>query len=139
MHKDRIYFLVKDPHWTFIWWEITPETLSAIQAQTDGQLSPLILRVSEYDVFDDNRVHSTFDIPIVGETDHWYLNIWQSNRKYSVDIGFTVEVPSPNTGAQPMPKETLLCVLARSNIIHLPPDGPSGSDEGPWSTLDLQG
>jgi hypothetical protein len=137
MHKDRIYFLVKDPHWTFIWWDITPETLSDIQALMDGQIPPLILRVSEYDGLDSARVHYTFDVPIVGDTDHWYLNIWQANRKYHVDIGFKALLPSIESYSAA--RDALFCIIARSNTIHLPPDGPSDSTEVQWSTLDLQG
>jgi hypothetical protein len=136
MHTDRIYFLAKDPHWTFIWWDITPETQNSIRAHTDGQMLPLILRVSEYDVFDSARVRYTFDVPIVGDTDHWYLNIWQADRKYHVDIGFKALLPS--TDMCSAPQEALFCILARSNTIHLPPDGPSASTEVQWSTLDLR-
>ncbi|MFN2285280.1 MAG: DUF4912 domain-containing protein [Anaerolineae bacterium] len=137
MHRDRIYFLVKDPHWTFIWWDITPETLNDIRAHMDGQMPPLILRVHEYDVFDTTRVHYTFDVPITGDTNHWYLNIWQADRKYLVNIGFKAPFPSTNTGDAP--QEALFCVIARSNTIYLPPDGPSDSTEVQWSTLDLRG
>jgi hypothetical protein len=136
MHKDRIYFIVKDPHWTFIWWDITPETLNDIQAHIEGQMPPWILRVSEYDVFNTGRVHYTFDVPIVGDTNHWYLNIWQADRKYHVDIGFKSHLPS--TATCDTPQGALFCVIARSNTIHLPPDGPSDSAEVQWSTLDLQ-
>ena len=136
MHTDRIYFLVKDPHWTLIWWEITPETRNNLRAMMDGQMPPLILRVSEYDVVDTTRVHYTFDVPIVGDTNHWYLEIWQANRKYHVDIGFTVQPVSADTGS--VPGEALFCIIARSNTIHLPPDGPSDSAAVRWSTLDLR-
>lgn len=122
LNRDRVYFLAKDPHWTFIWWCIAPETLERTRAQ---QKSRLTLRVHDITdiIFDGGNSHYFFDVEVIGDTDHWYLNIWTSNRDYCVEVGLKAG--------------EAFCPMARSNTLCLPPDRPSDCVEERWSTLDI--
>lgn len=88
--RDRIYFLVKDPHWTFLWWELSPETVQRVAAQHGGNLGQLVLRI--YDVthilFDGKNAHSWFDVEVDSDTDNWYLDLGESNRNYLAEVGY---------------------------------------------------
>jgi hypothetical protein len=110
--QSKMYFLVKDTHWTFIWWHID-------SSKVDGELMMIgtakcprfVLRI--YDVthiiFNGNNAHRYFDIEVEGFTDHWYLQIDENNRNYLAEAGFR------DSGGNFHP-------LARSNTIFLPPD-----------------
>lgn len=106
--RDRVYFLPKDPHWTFVWWE-----LSELR---EGQLT---LRV----VADD--APTAFEVPITGSTDHWYLHLPVSGRTYRVHLGFR----SADGGFH---------AVAGSNPVSLPPEGPSWRRDESWSTVPIR-
>jgi hypothetical protein len=118
--KDRIYFLMKDPHWTFIWWEISERTLEASSARGAKR----ILRV--YDVtdiiFDGRNSHHFFDTEVTGETDHWYLYVPTSNRNYCVEFGISWDGGEFHS-------------LVRSNTLSLPRDTLSECTDESWSTI----
>ena len=120
IEKNRIYFLVKDPHWTFIWWEMTKEM------QKQMKKAQLTLRIHDitHIIFDGNNSHSYLDVEVIGETDHWYLHIPVSNRNYCVELGLKE-------------KDGTFYLITRSNTIYLPRDYPSVFSPGEWSTIDL--
>lgn len=124
--EDRLIFLVKDPHWTFLWWEFTPDVAAKIKAQVVEASGLLVIRV--YDVthilFDGSNAHLSFDIDVSKEIDHYYLNIWASDRNYLAEIG--MKYP-----------EGLFRPLVRSNTIYLPRDHPSDATGETWSTITL--
>ncbi len=127
LNRDRIYFLLKDPHWTFIWWGITPETMNKMKAEIgEEKIKKFTLRI--YDItdiyFDGKNSHHYFDIEAKGYTDHYYLEIWESNRTYCTEIGFKGE------GNKFYP-------VARSNPLHLPRDHPSNSNYECWASIDI--
>jgi hypothetical protein len=118
--KDRIYFLPKDPHWTFIWWEISERTLEA----SSGHGARRILRVHDVTdiIFDGQNSHSFFDTEVTGETNHWYLYIPMSNRNYCVEFGLRSD------GGEFSP-------LITSNTLALPLDNLSECTDESWSTI----
>src|SRR5438045_8528896 len=119
LNRDRIYFLLKDTHWTFIWWEIAEQTLDQFlhqRATTGSNLScregglseaRLILRVHDVTdiIFDGYNSHSFFDTEVTGNTGHWYLYIPVSNRNYCVEFG--------------LQKNAEFCPVIRSTTIGL--------------------
>jgi hypothetical protein len=107
--RDRVYFLAKDPHWTFVCWELSD--------RRDGQL---VLRVDDVD----DRAAS-FDVEVTGDTDHWYLRLRAAGRTYRVRLG----VRSSSGELQ---------VLAESNALPLPPEGPSALQDESWSTVPIR-
>jgi hypothetical protein len=122
--KSRIYFLVKDPHWTFLWWEIPRAAVEQVTARHGSIAERMTLRI--YDVthiiFDGSNAHYSFDLDVSMDTDHWYLNIWASDRNYCAEIGFKSA-------------EGVFFPVVRSNTIYLPRDRPSDSTEETWSTI----
>ena len=107
--KDRIYFLVKDPHWTLLWWVLSQETVQQLTTYHGGKLGHLVLRI--YDVtlilFDGKNAHSWFDVEVHSDTDHWYLYIGASNRNYLAEIGY-------------YSAEEQFIACARSHSIYMP-------------------
>jgi len=124
---DRLYFLVKDPHWTFLWWEISHHTQARIACALEVEPQQLERRLCIHDVtdvmFDGTNSHPRWDVPISGETDHWYLHISQANRVYCAEVVLSAAGRSR--------------VAVRSNPAHLPPECPSGRFEERYSTIRL--
>ncbi len=114
--RSRAYFLVKDPHWTFIWWSINPK----------GEKGTPTLRVHDvtHIIFDGYNSHCYFDVEATGDTDHWYLPIAVSNRNYLVDVGFKDDNGHFST-------------TARTNTIYLPRDCPSESTQVTWKRIEI--
>lgn len=108
--RDRVYFLPKDPHWTLVWWELSEASLER------GQL---VLRVTA----DDAPI--AFDVPVTVPTDHWYLHLPASGHTYRVSLAF------PGSGGE-------LHVVAGSNPLRLPPEGPADHGEEIWSTVPIR-
>jgi hypothetical protein len=109
--RDRVYFLAKDPHWTFICWELAEPR--------DGQL---VLRICDVST---GAVGTAFDVEVTGPTDHWYLRLPVAGRTYKVRLA-----------ARSRSGE--IQVLADSNPLSLPPDGPSGRRDESWSTVPVR-
>jgi hypothetical protein len=123
-----MYFLAKDPHWTFLWWELrstdvehTRQHIEKVNVQVQ-----FILRV--YDVTDGPFGLPTrnkyFDVEVIGYTDHWYLYVPRANRAYCAEGGFLYN------GIHFHP-------LVRSNVLVLPPETPAYLLEETWSTFAL--
>ena len=124
---NRVCFLAKDPHWTFVWWELSAEAVKQITSDArDIAKVQFCFRV--YDItdilFDGHNSHSHFDVDLQWGTDRWYLPISECNRVYCVEVGFKLA-------------DTDFVAAARSNPLYLPRDGPWGASEEQWSTITL--
>lgn len=112
--KDSVFFLVKDPHWTFVWWEVSQDTLRKISEDLGmvAREAQLFLRIHDVTdiIFDGNNAHSWFDVEITGQTDHWYLHVPVAGRNYCAELVFKAR--------------DRLAIAARSNTACLPKDGP---------------
>jgi len=124
--RSRMYFLAKDPHWTFLWWALRASDAENAQKRMEGvdvQVQ-FILRV--YDVTGEPRGlparNEYFDVQVIGVTDHWYLYVPRANRAYCTEAGFLYN-------------RTRFHPLVRSNVLVLPPEAPSCSLEEAWNTL----
>lgn len=126
--QNRVYFLLKDPHWTFIWWYLTPETCANSQVVHHQEHDEVKFILRTHDVtdilFDGTNSHFFFDIEVTSDTGHWYLKIEDSNRNYCVEVGFKAE-------------DNTFHPIIRSNTLSLPPDHPSDSAEECWSTITI--
>ena len=111
----RAYFLVKDPHWTFLWWSLPTDA-----AESLDPYEPLYVRVHDVTdiLFDGRNSHWCFDFPVGRETDHWYLCLPVSNRGYCAEIGLKTQ--------------DVFIPLVRSNAVFLPPDAPSNRSDESW-------
>jgi hypothetical protein len=102
--------MVRDPHWVFAYWELTPESFEEARKAFggDGERATTILRV--YDTtgvaFSGENANSQFDIA-VGDANNWYINTGCPTRSYCMDIGLL----SPQGAFR---------TIARSNTVDTP-------------------
>ncbi|NQU08850.1 MAG: DUF4912 domain-containing protein, partial [Candidatus Abyssubacteria bacterium] len=75
--EDRIVAMVRDPHWLFVYWEITPQSLRRARGELEGEGADSKLTLRVYDVTgadltgeDANRL---FDVVVAGDADNWYI------------------------------------------------------------------
>lgn len=111
--KSRIYFLVKDAHWTFIWWVITQCDIERALMNGPGKFNNLQFTLRVHDVtdilFNGYNSHRFIDIDVTGLTDHWYFNISENGRNYLVEAGFKKH-------------DNSIIPIIHSNTIFLPTD-----------------
>lgn len=121
--EDKIVLQVRDPWWIHTYWEIRPSSVDNVRNQLGDELqgAQAILRV--YDVshiiFNGNNAHRYFDIDIQLDTNNWYIDTGGPGRSWCVDIGF--RLPSGR-----------FIMLARSNCVTTPLDGPSWITDEEW-------
>ena len=121
--ETRIRLLVRDPYWTHAYWEVTAQARREIESRTGRSWQGLrkVLRV--YDVtgvsFTGFNAHRSFDVEINDPADHWYLQVGRPDRAWCVDLGVIT-----GTGE--------FILIARSNIVHTPPDAPSSVIDEAW-------
>lgn len=123
--KTEIYALVRDPHWFFTYWEITPQKFNQIK-KTYGQnvvdSSRAVIRV--YDITETGSPGSLdkaefFDEYISFDAKNWYINASRSGRSYLCRIGL-------------LTKDGRLIKIADSNIITLPSGRISDVTDEQW-------
>jgi hypothetical protein len=121
---DKIVLMVRDPHWCYVYWDLSLGLMEA-KAKTINEKYDLVLRV--YDVTDINfngsNSHKYVDIQVNGEAGNWYINVWETNRSYIVDIGYKTASGK-------------FIVLARSNAIIAPSDDISQHTDEEWMIVD---
>lgn len=112
--EQSAVFLVKDPHWTFVWWELSEATRQSVSEELGREANgaQLCLRIHDVTdiIFDGHNSHFSFDVEVVGPTDHWYLHVPVAGRDYCAEVGFKAD--------------GRFVVAARSNTVRLPKDGP---------------
>ena len=125
----KIVLMVRDPYWAFTYWDLsssTTEKVNALMREHFGGIKP-ILRV--YDVtdvkFNGKNAHRSFDIDIFLEARNWYINLGVSNRFYLVDLGL-------------LDAQGNFYLIARSNVVKTPRDGPSDVIDEEWMAIDFE-
>ena len=119
--KDRLIFLIRDPAWGFVYWEI--ESNTRFKHNLDG--TEKYLRI--YDITDSNSCEncsSFFDIKIDGSTNNWYINLQKANRSFIVDYGYF--------------KDNNFVTVLRSNTGKTPRDAVSDQIDQEWMLTDEQ-
>jgi hypothetical protein len=119
--RDRIYFLLKDPYWSFICWQVN-WTESEKQISNPGAHVIRIHDVTDI-IFDGRNSHGYVELENIDGTDHWYFQIPRPARNYCAEIGI-------RTGPG-------FSVIARSNTLFVPRAGPSASHEERWSAFNM--
>lgn len=97
--ENHMYFLAKDPHWTFVRWSVSAEILEQRRLQAFGRREggDLVIRVHEVTGLRWNLGKCIkdslgfFDVPITVNTDHWYLHIEKSGRCYCIELGLKLD------------------------------------------------
>lgn len=122
--NDRIYFLLKDPHWAFIWWQVAWPNVTQPDLERSLNLRCAALRVHDVTdiIFDGENSHGYIELTDgIDRTDHWYFNIPSAGRNYCAEVGIK--------------REWRWFPIARSNTLFVPRDGPSASSVQNWSTI----
>jgi len=124
---DRLYLLIKDPHWTFLWWDLQPATVERLKRELGDrdERAGFVLRIHDVTdiLFNGFNSHHSFDVPVRDWTDHWYLFIPNAGRNYCAEVGFKVDG----------------CFLpaVRSNTAFLPRECPAAANSERWSTISI--
>lgn len=125
--EDKIILQVRDPWWLHTYWEIKGSTVEELKnrlnSRFDGAQS--ILRVYDISslVFDGTNAHRHFDINVGLEVKNWYIDTGGPGRSWCIDIGFKL-------------KDGTFIMIARSNAVTTPLDGPSWVTDEEWMIPD---
>ncbi len=120
----RISLLVKDPWWSYAYWEVSVEVVrDAERRLPPGEGWRPALRA--YDVTDSPtgpaRGSRSFDVVVPGFLGNWFLHTDAPSRSFVVDVGFL------SLGGDFVP-------VARSNRITSPRLGPSEVVDEEWTS-----
>lgn len=128
-NKTKIVLLVRDPFWVFTYWDFSQETfqeVSRLMGGKSGVMKP-VLRV--YDVtdldFNGKNAHWSFDVDVFLDARSWYVNVGIPSRSYLVDLGLLDEHGN-------------FYLIARSNLVRAPKDGPSDVIDEQWMAVDFE-
>ncbi|MDT8286891.1 MAG: DUF4912 domain-containing protein [Elusimicrobiales bacterium] len=88
--------LPRDPNWMYLYWEITEHTRNqARKAHGDNIFDTSLQVVRVYDMSategtNGGAHHPYFDIPVRLEARSWYVNVQESGRPYSCELGLVL-------------------------------------------------
>ncbi|MFN4245738.1 MAG: DUF4912 domain-containing protein [Brevinematia bacterium] len=119
----KVVFLVQDPYWTHVYWEISPSKREELGLLPRGEHGKqLLLRVYDVtgveNVFNGLNANSFFDVYINDYTNNWYVNVPEYDRSYCVDLGVLIDGN--------------FVVIARSNIVRVPRGSVSPYYDEEW-------
>ncbi|MFA5059827.1 MAG: DUF4912 domain-containing protein [Candidatus Omnitrophota bacterium] len=126
-YEDKIVVQVRDPWWLHSYWEVQDSTVNDIRRRfgNDFHGARLVLRVYDisYIIFNGTNAHRFFDIDVNLESGSWYVDIAEPGRSWCIDIGFLL-------------KNGTFIMIARSNVVTTPLDGPSWVMDEEWMIPD---
>jgi len=89
---DKIVVLPRDPHWVFVYWDLSGEKLKKISGEFlpgKQETSKLVLRVitvaGKREKISSNAVIKDAEVPSVARS--WYLNLDDNRKKYILELG----------------------------------------------------
>lgn len=124
---DRAYFLLKDTHWTFLWWTLSSETQTRLFTSSSISSRAYWLRIHDVTdiIFDGANSHYSFDVETFESSDHWYIHLPYAGRVYCAEAGYLSDARQFIPGV-------------RSNPLWMPCDKPFPGDSDPrWSRIEL--
>lgn len=119
--KNKMVFMVRDPYWGFVYWELQANVIEEHGLDKIEQ----ILRV--YDISesgDPENASLTFDVKINNVANNWYVKFPSSNRTFVIDLGYF--------------KDGQFITVLRSNIATTPRDDVSDQIDEEWMLTDEQ-
>jgi len=124
---DSITLMVRDPHWTYSYWEVSHKKLESERgtlgkAGDDAYLALRVYDVTEID-FDGSNDHGHYDIGIYERVGNWYINTGIPGRSFIVDLGLKTQ-------------DGQFITLARSNSVKTPSDSVSEVMDEEWMVPD---
>ena len=109
---SRLVLLGIEPYWAFAYWDVEPEALEVARRHAGDPKAPTVIRFFETTSIDldVDAAPSTFDIQIESLKGNYYVNLWSSGKSLVAEFGVRGE-------------NGTFVAIARSNLVHLPPDG----------------
>lgn len=127
--QTKIVLMARDPYWAFVYWDLSTSTIqkvTGLMREHYGKMRP-ILRV--YDItdidFNGKNGHWNFDIDVILDAKNWYIHVGIPNRSYIVDLGL-------------LDAQNNFYLIARSNVMKTPRDGPSDVIDEEWMAVDFE-
>lgn len=120
-NKNKLVFMIRDPHWAFAYWELN----EALINEHDLNNKTRIIRV--YDITNTRTVEtadSYYDINLTDNADNWYINLNQPNRTFILELGYLYN--------------GIFIPLVRSNPGTTPRDDISDQIDQEWMLNDEQ-
>ncbi|MBN1283190.1 MAG: DUF4912 domain-containing protein [Proteobacteria bacterium] len=123
--KDRAVILVVDPTFVFTYWEITNESMrrAVDSVGLDAKLTLRFYDVTHTHVIEGSRY---WDVEVFDRLGNWYLRLASPEQKLCLEVG----LKNP-TGRFHM--------LARSNVMRLPPQGLAKPGPIKWMVVTPSG
>jgi len=115
-----------DPLMVYLYWEVTPDAVSAGQRALGAGWEGVVLVLRGYDVayleFDGTNAHHQFDTEVWGDVGNWYLHLWHPEQTLLFEIGWRA-------------RDGRFFAAARSNLVHTPRNAPCAGGEERWMTI----
>ena len=126
--ENRITAMARDPHWIFVYWEVTDEGLEDARRRAGAPQAGCTLRVYEttYRIFDGLNANFFWDIPVDRAANNHYIPVHRPASVFHVDIG----VRGPDGRFAP---------IARSGAVETPRDSVSPDGRVEWMTVPPEG
>ena len=116
--------LPRDPNWMFIYWEITDNSKANILREHGHDVfekSCQVIRVYDMSA-DDGKGSKYFDIPARLDARSWYINVQDSGRIYSCELGLV------------LPDGRFIGIV-KTNTVSLPPGRVSEVADETWMSV----
>jgi len=124
--ETQAALLPRDPHWMFIYWEITENSKKNIcKSYGDNvfSISKSIIRVYDLTGLKEGENPSKyFDIPVILDSKNWYINVQESGKTYLCEIGLL------------LPDGRFIGIV-KTNSVTLPPGKVSDVTDEKWMSV----
>ncbi|MBI4269346.1 MAG: DUF4912 domain-containing protein [Candidatus Rokubacteria bacterium] len=126
--QDRVTALARDPHWIFVYWELTDEAIERARAEAGAPDAACVLRVYDttWRLFDGTNANWYVDVPVQRPANNHYVCVNRPASVFHVDIG----VKS---------REGWFAKIARSAPVETPRDSISPDAGVEWMTVTYDG
>ncbi|OUC16487.1 MAG: hypothetical protein B0A82_01035 [Alkalinema sp. CACIAM 70d] len=122
--ESRIVLMPRDPQWAYTYWDVPNDQRDSLRRQGGQQLALRLYDVTDVDLSDQNP-HSMQQYACDEMSRDWYLPVPVSDRDYVAEIGYV-------TG------DGRWLMLARSNVVRIPPVYPSDWFDEQFITVDWE-
>lgn len=125
----KLVAMIRDPYWVYMYWDIDHSMQQEIDKRFSIYGDQLRVIVRQHDItniiFDGNNSLSQVDIDVDLHARTWYVYVGEPNRSFVFDLGI-------------IDAEGNFFVIARSNIVQIPADGPSDVVDDRWIAYDFE-
>ena len=86
---DRVTAMARDPHWIFVYWELTDEAIARARQEVQDPNGWCVLRVYDttYRHFDGTNANWYADVAVHREANNYYVPVHRPGATIHVDIG----------------------------------------------------